>query len=211
MKLFKFLSIFVLAILFSSCESDLTELENIGTQTAEVYFNDPQNALTGLNSCYAAIQDDEYFVYGDIMSDDAVKGGSNYFDWVDREFLRSFTANSGNSTSGGTWSLMYRTIVRCNDVINSLPAATFDEDLKQRIIAEAKFIRGYAYFRLVPLFGGVPLVTKDFTVENLTLPRSSVTDVYAFIKVDLDDAIANLPKKSEYATSDLGPKEQHKC
>jgi hypothetical protein len=204
MRIIKFLSIFIVVILFSSCESNLTELENIGTQTAEVYFNDPQNALTGLNSCYASIQDDEYFVYGDIMSDDAVKGGSNYFDWVDREFLRTFTANSGNGVSGGTWSLMYRTIVRCNDVINSLPAATFDEDLKQRIIAEAKFIRGYAYFRLVPLFGAVPLVTKDFTVENLTLPRSPVADVYAFIKADLEDAITVLPKKSEYATSDLG-------
>jgi hypothetical protein len=204
MKLIKFLSIFIVVIMFSSCESDLTELENIGTQTAEVYFNDPQNALTGLNSCYASIQDDEYFVYGDIMSDDAVKGGSNYFDWVDREFLRTFTANSGNGVSGGTWSLMYRTIVRCNDVINSLPAATFDDDLKERIIAEAKFIRGYAYFRLVPLFGAVPLVTKDFTVENLTLPRSPVADVYAFIKADLEEAIAVLPKKSAYAASDLG-------
>tara|TARA_R110002096_G_scaffold322009_2_gene516155 strand:- start:5652 stop:7247 length:1596 start_codon:yes stop_codon:yes gene_type:complete len=204
MKLFKLMPLFIAVIVISSCESELTDLENIGTQTAAVYFNDPENALAGLSSCYASIQDDEYFVFGDIMSDDAIKGGSNFFDWVDREYIRTFTANSGNGTSGGTWSLMYRTIVRCNEVINALPSATFDEDLKLRIIAEAKFIRAYAYSKLVPLFGGVPLVTKDFTVDNLTAPRSSVTEIYAFIKEDLNDAIANLPEKSEYAVADLG-------
>jgi hypothetical protein len=204
MNLSKIITFFAAILVLSSCESNLTDLENIGTQTSEVYFNDPENALAGLNSCYAAMQDDEYFVYGDILSDDAIKGGSNFFDWVDREYLRTFTANSGNGGSGGTWGLLYSSIVRCNEVINSLPSATFDEDLKQRIIAEAKFLRAYSYSKLVPLFGGVPLVTTDFTVDNLTAPRSSVTEVYSFIKQDLDDAIAGLPEKSGYTVADLG-------
>ena len=204
MKLIKLLSFFIALLTFFSCENNLTELKNIGTQTSQVYFNDPKNALAGLNACYAAMQDDEFFVYGDILSDDALKGGSSYFDWVDRETLRTFTANSGNGVSGGTWSLMYRAIVRSNEIINSLPSATFDEALKKRIIAEAKFIRAMAYSKLVPLFGGVPLVTKDFTVDNLTAPRSSIKDIYDFIKKDLDDAIAELPEKSAYSPNDIG-------
>jgi len=204
MKLFKLTSLFIVVILLSSCESNLTDLENIGTQTSAVYFNDPENALAGLNAVYATTQDDQYFVYGDILSDDALKGGSGFFDWVDREYLRTFTANSGNGDSGGTWSLQYNTIVRANEIINSLPSATFDENLKQRIIAEAKFLRAYAYSKLVPLFGAVPLVIADLTVDNLTIPRSSVKEVYAFIKQDLDDAIADLPKKSDYSAADLG-------
>lgn len=204
MKIYKIIPILIAAVSLSSCESDLTELENIGTQTAAEYFNDPDNALAGLNSVYAATQDDEYFVYGDILSDDAVKGGSSFFDWVDREYLRQFIANSGNEVSGGTWSLMYTTIVRANEIINSLPQATFDEPLKNRIIAEAKFLRAYAYSKLVPLYGGVPLVTADFTVDNLTAPRSTVSEVYDLIKQDLDDAIAVLPEKSTYAPADLG-------
>ncbi|WP_299550563.1 RagB/SusD family nutrient uptake outer membrane protein [Seonamhaeicola sp.] len=204
MKLHRLIPFFIAVVALCSCEGNLTDLENIGTQTAEVYFNDPENALAGLNSVYAATQDDEFFVYGDILSDDALKGGSSFFDWVDREYLRQFTANSGNGVSGGTWSLLYTTIVRANEVINSLPDATFDEDLKQRIIGEAKFLRAYAYSKLVPLFGGVPLVTADFTVDNLTAPRSTVSEIYTFIKQDLDDAIAVLPEKSQYAASDLG-------
>jgi hypothetical protein len=204
MKLIKLLSAFVVFLSFFSCENNLTELQNIGTQTSQVFYNDPKNALAGLNSCYAALQDDEYYVYGDILSDDALKGGSGYFDWVDRETLRSFTANSGNGVSGTTWSIMYKAIVRSNEIINSLPSATFDVKLKNRIIGEAKFIRATAYSKLVTLFGSVPLITKDFTVDNLTSPRSPISELYVFIKNDLDDAIAVLPEKSGYAANDLG-------
>lgn len=203
-KLFNFKILLLGALIFASCESDLTNLENIGTQTSEVYFNNPKNALAGVNACYATIMDDEYFVYGDILSDDAIKGGSSFFDWVDREYLRDFSANSGNGVSGGTWSLMYRAIIRCNEVINKLPTATFDDDLKQRIIGEAKFIRAYAYFKLVPLFGGVPLITEDLAVDNLTKERATVSEVYALILQDLEEAIAVLPKKSKYTPADLG-------
>lgn len=198
------MSLFAIVFAFYSCSKDLLELDNIGTQTAEVFFNDPENALAGLNSCYNSASDDNYFVYGDLMSDDALKGGSNFFDWVDREYVRNFTANSGNGVSSGTWSAMYRTIVRCNEIINTLPETTFDEELKARIIGEAKFLRALSYSRLVPLFGGVPLVTKDYNVDNLVEPRASVQDVYAFIKQDLDDAISVLPEKSRYDNADLG-------
>lgn len=191
-------------IVFPSCESNLTDLDNLGTQTAEVYFNDPDNAISGVNAIYAAIQDDEYFVYGDILSDDALKGGSSFFDFVDREYLRSFTANSGNAVSGTTWSLMYTAIVRANEIINLLPEATFDEDLKIRLISEAKFLRAYAYSKLVPLFGGVPLITHNLSVNDLAVPRSSEEEIYSFIKQDLDDAIELLPEKSEYDLKDLG-------
>lgn len=204
MKVVKYINLFLAVLILSSCEDDLTDLENIGTQTAEVYFNDPENATAGLNSCYASIQDDEFYVYGDILSDDAIKGGSSFFDYVDREYLRIFTANSGNGVSGTTWSLMYQGIVRSNEIINSLPSATFEESLKNRMIGEAKFIRAYCYLRLVSLFGGVPLVTADFTVDNLSKPRSSEKEIYALIKKDLSEAILDLPKKSAYTSDDLG-------
>ncbi|NOU59691.1 RagB/SusD family nutrient uptake outer membrane protein [Marinifilum caeruleilacunae] len=203
MKLIKYISLVVI-VAMSSCGDSVLELDNLGTQTAEVYFNDPENALAGLNACYSSVSKDEYFVYGDIMSDDALKGGSDLFDWVDREHIRTFKANPGNSVSNGTWSLLYTGIVRCNEIINSLPTATFDPELKERIIGEAKFLRAYSYSKLVALFGGVPLVTADYSVDNLEEPRSSEDAVYALIKTDLDDAIDALPEKSRYAESDLG-------
>ena len=136
MKYFKFMSLFTIVFFTMSSCTDL-DLENIGTQTAESYFNDPENALAGLNACYSTMSKDEYFVYGDLMSDDALKGGSDLFDWAERQYVRDFTANAGNGVSSGTWSLLYTGIVRTNEIINSLPEATFDEELKERIIGEA--------------------------------------------------------------------------
>lgn len=204
MKLIKYMSLVVAVFAICSCGDNVLELDNLGTETSEIYFNDPENALAGLNACYSSVSKDEYFIYGDLMSDDALKGGSDLFDWIDREYIRTFTANSGNKVSNDTWSLLYTGIVRCNEIINSLPVATFDEELKIRIIGEAKFLRAYSYSKLVALFGPVPLVQADYSVDNLVEPRSSEAAIYEFVKTDLDDAILVLPERSRYAANDLG-------
>jgi hypothetical protein len=204
MKIIKYISLIMFFPMLISCGDDVLELDNLGVQTAEVYYNDSENALAGLNACYSAMMADRYYVYGDIMSDDAIKGGSDMFDWVTRQEIREFTLNSGNDDVGSTWNRYYTTIVRSNEIINSLGEATFDEELKNRIVGEAKFLRAYAYSQLVPLFGPVPLVTGDFTVDEMKQPRASVDVIYELIKGDLDDAIEALPLKSLYDPADLG-------
>ena len=204
MKIIKYISLLMFIPVLFSCGDDVLELENLGVQTAEVYYNDPDNALAGINSCYSAMMDDRYYGYGDIMSDDAIKGGSDMFDWSTRQEVREFSLNSGNAEIGSTWNRYYTTIVRSNEIINSLPEATFDEELKNRIIGEAKFLRAYAYSRLVKLFGGIPIVKGDMDVDKLKKTRASVDEVYALIKSDLDEAIEALPLKSLYDPADLG-------
>eukprot|EP00456_Euglypha_rotunda_P005159 TRINITY_DN108763_c0_g1_i1.p2 TRINITY_DN108763_c0_g1~~TRINITY_DN108763_c0_g1_i1.p2 ORF type:complete len:132 (+),score=29.83 TRINITY_DN108763_c0_g1_i1:34-429(+) len=78
-----------------------------------------------------------------------------------------------------------------------------DATLKARYLLEAKFIRAYAYFRLVRAFGDVPLrlhVPKDASEYNL--PRTAKADVYAAIESDLNDAAAGLP--ATYSGADIG-------
>ncbi len=204
MKLLKYIYLIIPFTLLASCNDQLLDLDNLGVQTAEVYFNDPDNALSALNSAYSSMSKDKIYVFGDIMSDDALKGGSELFDWVDRQYLKDFEANSGNGVVADTWQLLYQGIVRSNEIINTLPQTTIDEPLRLRIIGEAKFLRAYCYSKLVPLFGAVPLVLEDLDPDNLNIGRTSENEIYAQIKMDLDDAIETLPLKSEYATADLG-------
>ena len=69
-----------------------------------------------------------------------------------------------------------------------------DDATKNALTAEARFLRGYAYYILVQFFGDIPL--RKVPVENFSdvqLPRSSQTDVYNFILEDLIYAETNLP------------------
>jgi len=204
MKQFKYIYLVIALSMLVSCSSELTDMDNLGVQTAGVYFNDPDNALAALNSVYSSMAKDKYYAFGDIMSDDALKGGSSLFDWVDRQDLKDFNAISSNGVAANTWEILYEGIVRSNEIINTLPETTIEEPLKSRIIAEAKFLRAYAYSKLVPLYGAVPMVLNDLDPADLEIGRTSETEIYTLVKQDLDDAIANLPRKSEYSLADMG-------
>ncbi len=76
--------------------------------------------------------------------------------------------------------------------------------MRQRILAEAKFLRAYYYFELVTMYGGVPLVDKVLAPSEYNQPRAAADAIWAFIEQDLQEAVAVLPRKSEYGAQDLG-------
>lgn len=81
----------------------------------------------------------------------------------------------------------YVAIQRANDLIEILESSTdIADEIKNPILSQALFIRAYAYYRLVTIFGPVPLVT-DRDIKKI--PRSSVEDVYKFIRESLLEAI----------------------
>jgi starch-binding outer membrane protein, SusD/RagB family len=78
-----------------------------------------------------------------------------------------------------------------------------DATLKNRIKAEATFIRALSYFNLVRFWGDVPLVVKTIDPASASsLKREATTAVYAQIEADLTFAAANLPET--YPSVDLG-------
>ncbi|GAB3650177.1 RagB/SusD family nutrient uptake outer membrane protein [Echinicola sediminis] len=89
----------------------------------------------------------------------------------------------------GAWNTPYSVIKNSNFIIANLAEAPLDETKKNHLLAEARFLRAYAYFDLVQLFGDIPLpkVVGD-TYESLKLPRSPQEEVYSFILEDLEFA-----------------------
>ena len=79
-----------------------------------------------------------------------------------------------------------------------------DESLKQRLIAEAKFLRAFYYFRLVKVFGGVPKVTRSLSPSEYAMPRAHKDTIYNLIYKDLLSAIPHLWKKYDYEPEDMG-------
>jgi len=87
-------------------------------------------------------------------------------------------------------------------VIEKVPEISMDETLRNRYIAEARFLRGLYYFDLVRAWGGLPIVTS--TVLELKVPRSSREEVYALVEGDLLFAMDNLPEKTDLNPADYG-------
>ncbi|MDR1369703.1 MAG: RagB/SusD family nutrient uptake outer membrane protein [Dysgonamonadaceae bacterium] len=108
-----------------------------------------------------------------------------------------------NGYVASVWNALYNTITRANDVVDKIgPSEIVTPTLKTRLLGEAKFLRAYAYFYLVQLWGEVPLVLHN--IDGDKVPRTAINDVYAQIVSDLKDAADGLPVYTDYAAADRG-------
>jgi len=134
------------------------------------------------------------WIIQDQATDDAEWGGGRSTANQPKNDLDKYTFTPATSTFQSVWTTLYQGINRANTVISRLPAIPMDEALKARYIAEARFMRGFYYFTLVRLFGGVPLITTETTsLNNLTVSRAPVDEVYRFIVQDFTEAETTLP------------------
>ncbi len=197
--------ILISILAFQGCE-DFLELNPQGQLTQESFPTTPADAQLATNAVYSTLRGWHYHSGGfpilDIMSDDAHKG-SNPADQLNTIGpYENFTHTTTQDGLDRWWSALYQGIKYANVVIEKVPAINMNATLRNRYIAEARFLRALYYFDLVRAWGGVPIITT--TTPALQVPRSGKDDVYALILEDLMFAVENLPEKSQYAASDLG-------
>ncbi|MBB4077955.1 hypothetical protein GGR28_000556 [Lewinella aquimaris] len=108
-------------------------------------------------------------------------------------------ANTGWMSPTYRWDVMYLAIRQANIAIQELPTSTFDNDeLRDRLLGEAHFLRAYYYHQLARFYGGVPLIKTPYGLnEDYTIARSSWEETVNFIVEDLDKAAAMLEGKPE--------------
>jgi hypothetical protein len=199
----------VTLVALGSCAKKLDKTV-YGVTTSENYYRNEEEIKAALTECYYQVKGVPYntlqtahYFFGDISTDDALKGGASEADYADGQQIQNFTMTSTNAVSGFLWSSAYTLINRCNIVIEKAPLATGDKDLLARYANEAKFLRGWAYFILGTHFGGVPLIVNNLQPDEILVPRASEAEVFAQVYKDLSDATA-LPSKSEYPASEMG-------
>jgi hypothetical protein len=207
------LPIVLLSVATQGCQ-DFLEKEPLGVETDKTFYNDPTNAVLSVNAIYDAISWDAggilgggnnfEWMYGDILSDDAAKG-STPGDYLEIKQMERWETLSNAPIPQATWNNMFAAIYRANQVIKYLPASSIDEQLKNRLLGEAYFLRGYSYHNLVIKFGGVPLFEEPVQSSQWgQVDRASIAETHAFIQADLQKAIEMLPERSGYGADDLG-------
>jgi hypothetical protein len=96
--------------------------------------------------------------------------------------------------TGGYWNTFYSVITRANIVLDKGPAVeTPNQAMKDYNLAEAKFMRGYAYLWLTKLYGDVPLLLSPAEQANPSPTRTPTEEIHQAIIEDLTEAEEALP------------------
>jgi starch-binding outer membrane protein, SusD/RagB family len=207
MKILKrhFLILGFLITVTMGCE-DFLEKNPQGIPTQETFPTTREDAILATNAVYSTLRSWFYHSGGfpilDIMSDDAHKGSNPDDQRATIGPYDTFNFATTQDPLDNWWNTLYEGIKRANVVIEYVPGIDMDENLKNRSLGEARFLRGLYYFDLVRAWGGVPKV--ETTTPPLNLPRSGREEIYNLIITDLLFAIENLREKSELPAGDLG-------
>ncbi|EMR03014.1 RagB/SusD family nutrient uptake outer membrane protein [Cesiribacter andamanensis] len=207
MKRISLLIPIVLLLLTPSCSDDFLERASLGTVDETNFLNTGQDAIPATNAVYNTLRLWHYHGGGfsilDIMSDDAVKG-SNPGDAIPIRAFDDFTYTPDQATILNWYATLYQGVRRANTVIEKLPPLTdIDAGLKNRLLAEVRFLRALFYFDLVRGWGDVPKITSIVPPDRPT--RAPKEEIYRdIILPDLEFAASTLPERSDYPARDLG-------
>lgn len=177
--------------------SKFLEEEDPSNLSPDSYYTIPEHADAAIASAYAQTR----FIGGgagifvqnfslpEVLSGTAkTETGQN----SDLNNLIGLSYNGDNLLIGNWWNGCYSVIAQTNLILKKVPGITpMDETAKKQILGQARFLRAWAYFYLVRMYGDVPLLVEP--IENLTDPqlypsRTSQAEVYDQIVADLTEA-----------------------
>ncbi len=199
--LLTFLCVFALG----AC-SDMLNEQPRGDYAEAAFYQTSAQAVLAINAAYQplsfASDNNRLWVFGDVASDDAAKGGDPG-DQADIGLVDNFQIFPSNGPVESEWGVLYEGINRANLVLQRVPAINMDMTLKNRILGEARFLRAVYYVYLMNIYGDVPLILEPLNADKLQVTQSPVGTIYTqAIEADLLVAIQNLP--AAHAGPDVG-------
>ncbi|WP_442845767.1 RagB/SusD family nutrient uptake outer membrane protein [Leeuwenhoekiella sp. H156] len=188
---------------FTACDRDFDE-PNPNSPTIASFWQNAEDAQKGVNAIYstfyrtASTYSRWMYYHGSLHADEGFGSGGD----IGLNNLMSFNQNDYNQNlTAETWHNMYVGIFRANQVIANVPAIDMDEELKARLVGEAKFLRALFYFNLTLYYGRPPLMLEPSQPLD-TPPNATTAEAYAQVALDLEQAIPDLPVS--YSGIDLG-------
>ena len=213
----KLIFVLSLSVIITSCHDDLNQFPiDPDSFTEEDVFASVDEARGALAKLYASLAltgqqgpagnadiadiDEGFsqfsrmlFNLNEITTDHAVVG------WGDPGLpdLHGMYWSSSNDFTEAMYYRLAQEVTFCNSFI--MNASNLSGDEVQTFIAEARFLRAYAYYNLLDLYGNVP-ITTEITTELPT--QSSRTEVFNFIEEELLAIESSLAAANEYGRVD---------
>ena len=183
----------MLVTVLSSCkkDSEFFDIEDPQGIDSDIW-NDEGAVGLFLNRTYGLIMPQWPTLGGIHNTSDELNNFSNAFLYGTLVENSVTDIGTTNSITGNR----YFDIRRCNIAIEGLNSSTVIPDATKTVLkGQFFFLRAYVYFRLVTLYGGVPLVlqTQDLKSDELNVARAKTSECIDAIVRDLDSASAYLP------------------
>jgi len=188
-------------ITYISCDNSFLERAPLNEASDVTFYQTESDAVAATNAIYDIMQ------YGRMWKFEISVIGNRYNDDLGiiprpTQFPSDFQATNGRRLS--MWENLYIGINRANIALERVPPIEMDEDLKARLLGEAKFLRGFYYFTLATFFEDVPIRLEPTSLENLEMAKSPKSEVLDLVRQDLSEAAQVLPERSAQDPADLG-------
>lgn len=204
-KIYSIFAACALGLTLSSCD-DFLDYNPTAVVDEELAFSDPEGMVT---SAYAMLGDCWYtypfnlFPYGDVTSDDCLKGGSGTGDTGYHAFdIWTTLAPNTPGEMDELWYRLYCAVSRCNRALLSLNQygenVLGEETMRQRV-AEVKFLRAHFYYKLLTVFHNIPWIDEDVEAkgsqESVRNDEFTYDELFHKIIADFRQAYDVLPVK----------------
>jgi len=193
--LITFFTLFVTSGLYWGCSDDILDKQDVSSINSQTFYQNEQDALASVNANYAMLQNISLWARRihfllDFASDEI--GPTSNTQGPPLELLLHTFGPTGNEHVNGVWDALYQVIAKTNITLAEIPNIEMDDELKARILGEARFIRSLSYFYITAAYGGGPLRTES-NINEINVGRASVEELWAFIEADLQQAADALP------------------
>lgn len=211
-KIYSILAIAISAFAMSSCVNDLNIIQTDSLNSTNMWKDesDVVSATTGiyvrLRSAMTNDKESQFF-WGELRVGPKMWGKGCNRTLCDNDMLDVLLNTLSSGDASTSWTDLYTCIDQCNQVIKYAPNVTMTEENLHYCLGNAYFVRAYCYYWLARVFGDVPLVTTptEGTGEAIYPSRAAVSEVYAQIESDLQQALTNITGNASgcyYATVD---------
>ena len=197
MKTINLFLISLVIIAFTSCE-DALDRKPISDLTTANYYQTQQHmeeAVAGMYNGLRLLYTEDKTLMAQCPSDNISLFYLGYDEGP--RGVTQYKTTTSNFVVLDYWENAFQAVYRANVVIARAQLAEYeDPEVKIKHIAAARFVRALIYFDLVRFFGDVPKMNMPLPLEEYyAITRSPASEIWSFIKSDLDNAIAGLPEE----------------
>ena len=196
----------VLAVIFTMnyCSSDILEVDDPNRLSPQLFWRNAEDAEKAMVGVYGPLTTIPGWgrMLGAILTiqrSDIV----DPFPSPEVQDVGTFMTKATDNRVLEGWSELNAIVARANNVLANVPEIEMDENRKSQILGEAYFMRAFAHFYLLNMWGNIPLITEEVTsVDDLLVEQAPPAEVWNSIKADLQQAQERLPET--WPATDIG-------